>query len=136
MRFALLLLVGACFPAWSQGVEPGEWELTTISTSRLLSTPQTVIFKRCVKKEDADHPERWMVREANRNTCTVTPGARSGDTVSWEFSCPKNNLRGTGTATSHRTTLQGEMRTSLEVQGQRLEISTRATGRRIGDCQT
>ena len=136
MRFAVLILLGLSLPAWSQSLEPGEWELTATTTSRLFPKPQTSTFKRCVKKEDADNPQALMGREANRNDCTVTPGAKSGTQVTWEFTCPKANLRGTGTATIRGDSLESEMQTSMEVQGQRLQMSTRTTGRRLGACQS
>ena len=136
MRSTLVLLLGISLPASAQSLEPGEWELTATTTSRLFAKPQTSTFKRCVTKEDADNPHELMGREANRTDCTITQGPKNGDTMTWEFACAKANLRGTGTAIVRGESLESEMQTSMEVQGQRLQLSTRTTGRRLGACQS
>jgi uncharacterized protein DUF3617 len=136
MRIVLVLLLGIAAPAWSQALQPGEWELTTTTASRILTQPQSATFKRCLNKEDAANPEALLSREANKNDCKVTPGARAGDTYNWEVSCAKPRLRGTGTATVRGNSLQSEMQLKLEVQGQSLPVTTRTTGRRLGACQT
>jgi hypothetical protein len=89
-----------------------------------------------VNKEDAENPEALLSREANKNDCKVTPGARAGDSYNWEISCPKPRLRGTGTATVRGNSLQSEMQLKLQVQGQSLPVTARTTGRRLGACQT
>ena len=136
MRIVLVLLLGVAAPAWSQPLEPGEWELTTTTASPVLTKSQSKTFKRCLKKEDADNPEALLSREANKNDCKVTPGARAGDTYNWEVSCAKPRVRGTGTATVRGNSLQSEMQLKLEVQGQNLPLTARTTGRRLGACQT
>jgi hypothetical protein len=136
MRVVLVLLLEIAAPAWSQALQPGEWELTTTTASRILTKPQNATFKRCLKQEDANNPEALLSREANKNDCKLTPGARAGNTYNWEISCPKSRLRGTGTATVRGNSLQSEMQLKFEVQGQSLPVTTRTTGRRLGECQT
>ena len=131
----LAALVLAAVPALApaQSLEPGEWEITSTTTSPLLPQGQTVTAKRCVKKEDADNPERWMGRQ-RQGDCTITPGAKTGDSLSWEMSCPKSNMRGAGTARLKGDAMEGEMRMTGEMQGRKFELHSRMSGRRLGPC--
>src|ERR1041384_6782116 len=89
----LLLLPTASF---SQGLEPGEWEFNAATTSPLVTGTQYSVFKRCIRKEDAENPERWMARQSEAGPCQLKPLGRTADSMKWEVSSPKTNLRGKG----------------------------------------
>ena len=126
----------ASAPALGAGLDPGEWEFTSVSTSRLFPKPQTATFKRCIKKEDAEDPDRWMGKPGEQSDCKLTPGKKTADTYSWQMECPKANMRGTGSARMSRTTMEGETHMTGEVQGQKFELRTNMTGRRLGPCKS
>ena len=56
------------------------------------------MFRRCIRKEDADNPERWMARQSETGPCKLTPGEKTERSMKWEVSCPKTNMRGNGIA--------------------------------------
>ena len=72
---AMLTLI-ACGPAMAQ-IEAGEWEFTSVSTSRLFPGPQNASFRRCIPKEEAANPDRWMSNPGPQSDCKITPGAKT-----------------------------------------------------------
>jgi hypothetical protein len=127
----LKLLVGLAFAA----LEPGEWQFTSVSSSALFPKPQTATFKRCIRKEDAADPERWMSNPGEKSDCKLTPTGKSADTYTWSMECPKANMRGTGSVHMRGATLEGETHMTGEAQGKKFDLRTKVTGRRIGPCK-
>ena len=132
----LVILFGLTLsaPAAAQ-MESGEWEFVSTSTSRLFPGPQTHTFKRCITKEHAANPDRWMSDPGKDSDCNLTPGQRIADNYTWQMECPKTNMRGTGSARLGRSTMEGETVMNGEVQGQKFELRTKVTGRRLGPCK-
>jgi len=116
-------------------LEPGEWEFTSVSTSRLFPGPQNASFRRCIRKEEAANPDKWMSQPDPQGDCKLTPMAKSADSYTWLMECPKANMRGTGSARLARSTMEGETVMNGEVQGQKFELRTKVTGRRLGPCK-
>jgi len=122
-------------PAFAAEVDPGEWEFTATSTSRLFPGPQTTSFKRCIKKDDAANPDRWMAQQTQQGDCKVTPGAKTADTYTWVMVCAKPSMRGTGSARLNRASIEGETHMTGEVHGQKFELRTKVSGKRLGPCK-
>ena len=134
-----LLLAALCSLA-SEGamaneIDPGEWEFTSVSTSRLLPGPQQASFKRCIRPEEARNPDKWMAEPSQTGDCRVTPGKKDADTYTWTILCPRGNIRGAGSARLSRSSLEGETNMTGELQGQKFDIRTRVTGKRLGPCK-
>lgn len=129
------LLASTAGPATAAGIEPGEWEFVSISTSRLFPGPQTVTFKRCIRQEEAANPDRWMSDPGKQSDCKLTPGAKTANSYSWQMECPSAKMRGTGTARMTPSTMDGETLMNGEVQGQKFELRTKVTGKRVGLCK-
>jgi len=124
-------------PALAQGIEPGEWEFNAVTTSPLFPKAQNTVFTRCIKKEDAENPERWMARQSQTGECQLTPGERTADSMKWEMACAKGNMKGSGIARiTGPGTLESEMQMTGEIHGQRIRLNTKTTGRRLGACKT
>ena len=134
MKWLGLGLALAAAPCLAQ-VQPGEWEFTSTSTSRLFAKPQVLVFKRCIRKEDADDPERWM-SNPGQSDCKLTPASRSGDTYRWEMNCPSAGMRGSGFARLRGATMEGESQMAGVSKGEKFELSTKVTGRRLGPCKS
>ena len=132
-KLLLLFLSMAPATAIAAEIEPGEWEFTSVSTSRLFPGPQNATFRRCIKKEEAANPDRWM-SDAGQD-CKLTPGAKTENSYSWKMVCPKANMSGTGTARMTRATMEGETIMNGEVQGQKFELRTKVSGKRLGPCK-
>jgi uncharacterized protein DUF3617 len=127
------------FPAvgFSQGLEPGEWEFNAVTSSPLVSGGQTSVFKRCIRKEDADNPERWMARQSEAGPCQLKPLERTADSMKWEVSCPKTNSRGSGFARlTGPGVVESDLQMTTEIQGYRIQTNTRTTGKRLGPCKS
>lgn len=136
-RFIPVLLLAVSCPAVAQSLEPGEWEFNAVTSSPLFPGGQSMVFKRCIKKEDAENPERWMARHNQTAECKLTPGEKTADSMKWEMSCPRTNMHGSGIARiTGPGTLESELRMTSEFQGHRIQMNTRTTGRRLGPCQT
>jgi hypothetical protein len=133
----LLSILSISTPLLAQSLEPGEWEFNAVTRSPLFPGGQSMVFKRCITKEQADHPEAWMVRQNETADCKLTPGEKTQSSMKWEVFCPKANMRGNGIA---RLTAPGavesELRMTSEFQGYRVQMNTRTTGRRLGPCKT
>jgi hypothetical protein len=136
-RLALALFLVLPVPAFSQGLEPGEWEFNALTSSPLFPGGQTSVFRRCIRKEDAENPERWMARQSQAGPCQLTPGEKSEDSMQWDVSCPKSNMRGHGVARlTGRGTVVSDLWMTGEFQGYRVETYTKTSGRRVGPCKT
>lgn len=137
MRRALLaLLLGFSTTALGQAVvEPGEWEFNAVTTSPLFPAGQSTVFKRCITRQDAENPERWMARQSAAGPCQLTPGEKTEDSMLWTVSCPKSNMRGHGVARlTGRGTVVSDLWMTGEFQGYRVETHTKTSGRRVGPC--
>jgi hypothetical protein len=133
----LVSVLCASTPLFAQSLEPGEWEFNAVTSSPLFPGGQSMLFRRCVTKEDADNPERWMARQNQTGECKLTPGERTPSSMKWEMTCPKTNMRGSGVAwITGPGTVESELRMTSEFQGHRIQMNTRTSGRRLGPCKT
>jgi len=133
----LSLLLFTSGAAFAQGLEPGEWEFNAVTTSPLVTGAQNNVFKRCIRKEDAENPERWMAQQSATGPCQLKPLERTADSMKWEVSCPKTNSRGNGVARlTGPGAVESELQMTTEIQGYRIQTSTRTTGKRLGPCKS
>ena len=133
----VFFLLFASGPVLAQGLEPGEWEFNASTSSPLVTGVQTSVFKRCIRKEDAENPERWMARQSEAGPCQLKPLERSAESMKWEVSCPKTNSRGNGVARlTGPGTVESDLQMTTEIQGYRIQTHTRTTGRRLGPCKS
>lgn len=136
-NFAIAVLILLPAPAFSQGVEPGEWEFNAFTSSPLVTGGQNTVFKRCIRKQDAENPERWMARQSEAGPCQLKPLEHTADSMKWEVSCPKTNSRGSGVARlTGPGTVESDLQMTTEIQGYRIQTHTRTTGRRLGPCKS
>ena len=136
MRNVLLaVLAAASLPAAAQNMEPGEWQFTTTMTSSMLPQPQSSTLTQCVSKADAEDPTRFTGRGQTAD-CQVTLGSRTSESYSWTVSCPAQGMRGAGKARFGRGTIDSEMQMSMDMQGQKMELLSRTSGRLLGPCKT
>ena len=127
------MLAFATLAANAQQMEPGEWEFTNTMSSPALPQPQTMTMKQCVTSKMAGDPAGWQPRP--ESDCTVTPKGKSGDSVSWEISCPKSGMKGSGTARLGKGTVESETKMTMSGQGQNFDMTTKTRGRLLGPCK-
>ena len=134
-NLAVIFLLVFPTVGFSQALEPGEWEFNAVTSSPL--GEQTSVFRRCIRKEDADNPERWMARQSQTGPCQLTPGEKTEESMQWDVSCPKTRMRGHGVARlTGRGTVVSDLWMTGEFQGYRVETYTKTSGRRVGPCKS
>jgi hypothetical protein len=125
----------AALPAAAQSMTPGEWEFTTTTTSPALPKPQAATVTQCVTPEDAQDPAHFS-GTGGMQDCKLTPGERTADTYSWTVSCPAQGLTGEGKVRFGGDSIDGTVRVVVDAQGQKMQMSSRTLGRRLGPCKT
>jgi hypothetical protein len=131
-----LLAVASSLAGAQQGMEPGEWELTTTVSSPMMPQPQTMTVKHCIKAEDLADPSRWMGGTPPGSDCKLTPGERDARGATWQMACPSQGLEGKGRARFAAGMMDSEMQMSGVVDGKKFEMQTRTRGRRLGPCRS
>ena len=131
--FFAATIAAASIPAFSQGMEPGEWQMTTSMSSPMFPKPQSVTQTQCIRKGEGDDPNRLMGEQPSG--CKVTVKQKSADGYAWEMSCPKEGMRGSGSVRFTRDSMQGEVRMSGESGGQKFDMLTKMSGKRTGPCK-
>jgi len=134
--FTLLATASSAAGAQQQGMEPGEWELTTTISSPMMPQPQTATVRHCVKAEDIAEPSRWMGGKPPGSDCTLTPLERDGKGASWEMACPASGFQGRGRARFAAGMMDSEMQMSGMQDGKKFEMQTKTRGRRLGPCRS
>jgi Protein of unknown function (DUF3617) len=136
-RYVLAFLLFTSRTLAAQGLEPGEWEFNAATTTPLVTGTQYSVFKRCIRKEDAENPERWMARQSEAGPCQLKPLERTQDSMKWEVSCPKSNSHGNGVARlTGPGAFESDLQMTTELQGYRIQTNTRTTGKRLGPCKS
>ena len=136
-RYVLAFVLLTSRTLAAQGLEPGEWEFSAVTSSPLVTGAQNSVFKRCIRKEDAENPERWMARQSEAGPCQLKPLERTADSMKWEVSCPKTNSHGSGVARlTGPGTVESDLQMTTETQGYRVQTNTRTTGKRLGPCKS
>jgi hypothetical protein len=136
-RLLVVALTGALAGtavAQQQGMEPGEWELTTTISSPMMPQAQSATVKHCIKAEDLAEPSRWMGGTPPGSDCKLTPLERDGKSASWEMACPSSGFKGRGRARFTAGMMDSEMNISGMQDGKKFEMQTKTRGRRLGPC--
>jgi len=133
--FTLLAAASGAAPA-QQGMQPGEWELTTTISSPMMPQPQTATVKHCIKAEDLAEPSRWMGGSPPGSDCKLTPLERDDKGASWEMACPSSGFKGRGRARFAAGMMDSEMQMSGMQDGKTFEMQTKTRGRRLGPCRS
>lgn len=109
-------------------MQEGLWEITTRLHMQGMNMPP-MTQTQCLTKENM-----VPIGSERSQDCEITNMETSGNTVTWAMSCPspQGETTGTGRITYHGDTFEGEFTMKNPASGP--EITTRMTGRRIGDC--
>lgn len=129
IRLAAVLL--ATLPAAALAMDPGEWQFTTVMSAPNMPKPQTMTHTRCITKEQAGDPARYMNDAKKQSDCKMTSSKKAGDTYAWEMNCPSSGMQGTGIVKQTATTLEANM----TMKGQKMEMRSQTTGKRLGACK-
>lgn len=134
--FAGCALWAAGAVASAQALQPGQWEFTNTMQMSGAPKPQVMTTQRCVTQQESEDPEKWMGKKADQADCKVTIKNKTATSASWEISCPKSGMRGTGTARISGGTMESDQRMTGDMQGKKFEMQIRTTGKRLGPCKS
>lgn len=117
--------------AGGPNVQEGMWEIT--STTEMPGMPMAippVRHSQCLTQQDLV-PRGSADRQGE---CQVSDIRTSGNTVSWKIACssPGGSTSGSGSITYAGTSMNGTM--TMTVPGG-MQMTTRLTGRRTGECK-
>ena len=123
----LLLLSAVSVQAGSvSDMNPGLWEITTKMKMPGMEMPANTMTE-CITKDSAVPPAGYK-----QGQCEFSDVEVRGNTVSWSIRCDSQGgvMTGSGETTYHGDTFEGSTRMSM----QGMEITTKMSGRRIGEC--
>jgi hypothetical protein len=125
----LLAAVTLAAPAIGQGMEPGEWRLTSTIQFSDMPKPEVETENKCLTKADVEDVSSWL---RDFPECKITTDRKSADGYSWQVSCPKTGMRGSGSMRWTRTTVELDMNLTA---ADKKEMRSRLSGRRLGPCK-
>jgi hypothetical protein len=131
---AMLVLVAALCafvtPAAAQSMQPGLWEITGTMEMPGMAMPP-MLTTQCIK--DTGNADSIIPQAPD---CTIQSRSMTGNTVRWSMQCRQGNstMNGTGEITLGPSSYQGVMQMTMQDGGERTSMTTRYTGRRIGNC--
>jgi hypothetical protein len=138
---ALAIMTAAAF---AQGARrDGKWEVTT--TMEMPGMPAgrgmpAMTTTQCITKEQAADPQKMYAQQApqrgnQQNDCKVTDVKTSGSTTTWAMKCTTpQEMSGTGEVTYSENAYTSSMKMTMTRGGQTMEMTTKSTGKRVGDC--
>ena len=120
--------------ASAQNMKEGKWEITT--KVEMPGMPANIPAQKsvqCMTKKDSvpSQPEK-------NKDCKITSMKTSGDTIYWTMQCKSGqgttNMKGQITYKGDK--MEGVMNTTIiEPDGDKMQMTSRINGRRIGDCK-
>jgi hypothetical protein len=133
LRAALLLPL--LLPSQARAdIEPGNWEIT--ATTQMEGMPQPIgpiSRTECLTADAASDPGK--VLSPGSGSCAFSNRRQSGDTYSFDVNCGGAfPMRGTGSVRYGGQSLDGRLDLGAELQGKRVGMSSRISGRRLGAC--
>lgn len=125
--------------AFAADIQPGLWELVVdnggAATPDVPSEPITM--NRCLTEEDARDPSRVLGGAANPGTanCAYTERNFSGNTFRFRMLCTGAfGLQARGQVTYSALSMDGNIISMADIDGQAVILESKVTARRLGDC--
>ena len=138
MRTSLKVLFAALIAATSYATlvaqqqhpqKPGKWQVTVEMEMPGGGKMQPITQEICVTEADLADPAKAGFLDPKLG-CKVSDPKTKGKTVSFEFDCPSQQMKGNGTITFDGDTFSGE--TKLLMAGQ--PITAKQTGKWLSTC--
>ena len=128
-------------------MQPGEWEITT-TVSRInvpgmpsgmnMPMPPPTTVRSCLTAEQAAQPGADFVTGSGENQgCTYESNSVSGGRIQATVQCTAQGqtMRTTVNGQFTATSFEVEQQVQTSAQGANMEMQSRTTGRRVGDCR-
>ena len=126
--------------AFAQGPRrDGRWEMTTtmeMTGVQQKMPPMTVT--QCITKEQAADPQKLVPQPqqgGQQNDCKVSDFKSSANQITFTMKCTTpQEMTGNTEITYGENTMNAVMKMTMSRGGQTMEMTTRTTGKRLGDC--
>jgi len=109
--------------------KPGKWQITVEMDIPGAGKMPPVTQEVCLTESDLADPNKAAFMDP-KSGCKVTDPKTKGNTFSYSFDCPAQQIKGSGTMTFSGETLSGE--TKLKMGGQ--DVTSKQTGKWLGTC--
>jgi hypothetical protein len=133
LRFLFLGLVAATsfatVVAQQHPQKPGKWQVTVEMEVPGAGKMPPVTQEVCVTEADLADPAKAAFIDPKLG-CKVSDTKTKGNTFSYTFDCPAQQMTGTGSITFSGETFTGD--TKLKMAGQ--DVSSKQTGKWLGTC--
>jgi len=141
MRLILLTmgLWSIAAPVFADDVQPGLWALTletSVPATPGFSMPPTTV-NQCLTEQDAEDPSAVIGGVANpgASDCTFSEKSYTGNTLHFRMECAGTlGMQTQGDVTYSATSIEGNIISTANMMGQKTELHSKITARRIGDC--
>ena len=132
----LLLAISPPIAAQPLPLQPGQYQVSSVTAANSTSGEKPETGSRCIKTEDLANPEtvlnnRFMANFKPDATCTVTGLVIGGGKVSYATDCKYSKVQVQGTVTSSSYSV---IRKSTSKGGSGAVAETRLEGKRTGAC--
>jgi hypothetical protein len=127
-------------------MQPGQWEITTNVTRIAIPgmpagmtppMPPPTTVRNCLTPEQAAQPGAGFVTGSGETEgCTYQSNSVSGGRIQAVVQCttPAGNMRSTINGQFTATSFEVNQQVQTSAQGQTMDMESRTTGRRVGDC--
>jgi hypothetical protein len=114
-------------------IEPGEWEMTSITTSDTLDVPNVQTASRCISLSEITA----LDLTPNRGECQLAESSVTDNKLHWKVACNMTvgTMHGTGTFESNMNSGSGIMDIIMDVQNDQFELQVSWKARRLGACK-
>ncbi len=139
MRSLVMPVLALALPATvlaAPNMREGQWEITTQTEIRGGPAmpnmgPQTI--SQCFTRQDVENPRNMIPAQSG---CSIEDIASAGDRLQWKLQCTAPiPAEGSGETLYSGTQFTGTAVMRTEMAGMKLEVATRYSGRRTGDCR-
>lgn len=128
------LMIFLAVPVWGYDIKPGQYEIT--SKVEMPGLPPDLVpaqtITQCLTEE-----EPVPSKGDGGEDCRITEMNQKGNTITWQMQCNQmgEKLTSYGQMTYEGSGFSGQTTTRMGAQGNDMVITTRITGKRLGDCR-
>ena len=101
----------------------------------VLDLPAGQTVQHCFNRAEIENFARSVPQTGGLGSCAPSV-QESGNRATWTLDCPSpQKLSGSGEVSYSGNSFTAVSKLSVDLQGQKMDISQRVSGRRIGDCR-
>jgi hypothetical protein len=130
----MTLLLVCASPASAFELHPGQWQISSTTTSAALPQTQRQTLNECIKEKTA---QEILGTLTEKDICSIDSHEESADTMEWTMKCRQKGsppMSGNGRIISHGDTFDGEMNVSMKMGEDEMKFQTKWNGKRVGEC--